>query len=193
MLWLVLFVVLLVSPYATFCCARNDQLVFPIRLLVTTENVCRFLFAFANFGIILCNADYKIFNAKCSSTISSFFDFLHANFQFLELCTQYCQVGVSIKENGKVSRAERLLMIQMLCNSGAQFLDTITWKFFLIFVTLFFGYNMQRLFVFSVYLMSFLLMDLGGCIVCILFLRKVSPTPSQSRRSTISNHHRPSL
>ncbi|CAJ0951251.1 unnamed protein product, partial [Mesorhabditis belari] len=178
----VLFVSLLVTPFAIYFSATNDRLAFPIRLLSTAESLIRFswalsssLFDFYTFGII---------RFELSPEITEIFLDISLIAQIIGLFEIYFVTNMNLRKlrkAGKATRVETLLMTQMLFNSFFNFIDTIFHYSGAILINLFLGPNLALVYGMTKAFNRAFFFALMASFLNILFLRKRS---EESRKET---------
>ncbi|CAJ0923519.1 unnamed protein product, partial [Mesorhabditis belari] len=115
----------ILTPIAMYFVARNDRLVFPIRLFAFAEILTRFVICLYYMLLNLCELSNYWLPKKKRSQVA---------------------VNLSQKNEKKASRSERLLMTQMLVNSALTLAQTILLDVFYLIAPFLFNDNLRALF-----------------------------------------------
>ncbi|CAJ0952168.1 unnamed protein product, partial [Mesorhabditis belari] len=187
---------------AAFYAATNNRLTIPVRLLSTAENANKFVQTLGYFPTFICELSlvftcskdltyifdrvsfyvdyYDLFSisqyCQLCISISRFmalsFDAAFINFLMCALdCMTYRNLKKR-KKNGKTTRTEVLLMIQMISMSLIAFINSLLFPFLNLMINIFFGFNLAYTTIFVLNFFVNLLFYPFASIVSILFLRK---------------------
>ncbi|CAJ0933949.1 unnamed protein product, partial [Mesorhabditis belari] len=182
---LVLALSAIVAPFGIYHALLNAHLTLPVRLLAASENLNKFFYAIVFLIYNFCA--FRVGNIKCSQ---AYFDFafpLYKKFlpTYLTLdIAQYSQLGISLRR-GSVSRAEALLMVQMITNSSIVLANSLFFYSACILINFFFTGNLLLVILELLTLHQFLLYNLLASLISVYCFKKPKEKWEEGERTIV--------